>query len=287
MGREALMVAGELHRGAAQALSQRQRGQVGHLPLGRRPHPHHDAGRHPPQPGNVGDVVDSGRQQVRQEEPRVGLHPRHPLPHLRGQLRHVRHLPSLLLAGRSGVVLLGICAAGAYHGLDEPLHPGPDPLTPVGLVHLLERSPPPRAVSQQVHRRRLVGDQRVHPLGVAGDHVQPDQRSAAAAQHLRRSIGEGGQQLVGVVALDLHRQPTVGELVGWSVQGAAGGAAPVIGHHRVAVGELVGQSGEPAGVGRRARDQQQQRAGPPGLVVQARARHLQGGGPGRAHRFTP
>jgi hypothetical protein len=58
-----------------------------------------------------------------------------------------------------------------------------------------------------------VGDQRVHLLRMAGGQVEPGQRPAAAAQHVRRSIGEDRQEMAGVVALDLHRQ-AVGEVAG-------------------------------------------------------------------------
>src|SRR5262249_16426814 len=56
--------------------------------------------------------------------------------------------------------------------------------------------------------------------------------------------------------------------------------------HRVAVGKLGGDRGERSGVVGRARDDEEERAGPSDLGVQARARHRQGAGLGHAHRFA-
>ena len=50
----------------------------------------------------------------------------------------------------------------------------------------------------------------------------------------------------------------------WTVSangpGAAAGAAPVIAHHRVAVGELLHERGKPAGVGWYTWDHEEQRS---------------------------
>ena len=76
---------------------------------------------------------------------------------------------------------------------------------------------------------------------------------------------------MGVIDLDRDAQ-----VLRRPVQKAAGVAAPIVGHHRVPVGELLGQTRIRAGVIDPAADQQQDRAGALDIVVQGRRGYLQG-----------
>jgi hypothetical protein len=59
-----------------------------------------------------------------------------------------------------------------------------DAVCAVGVVHALSESPLLGGGVQQLNARRLVRDQGVHPVGIAGGQVEPNLRTATAAQHI-------------------------------------------------------------------------------------------------------
>jgi hypothetical protein len=126
------------------------------------------------------------------------------------------------------------------------------------------------AVGQQLDDRGLVGDQRTRLAGVGGEQREPDDGSAAAAEYVRRFAAERGQQAVHVVGLLLGRH-----VMGGVLAAAVAGAARVIRHDGVVVGERAGESGEASAVHRRA-DHEQQWAGAALLLVEPCAGHVQG-----------
>src|SRR5450755_1028731 len=95
-------------------------------------------------------------------------------------------------------------------------------------------------------------------------------RLPAAAEYVRRFAAERGQQAVHVVSLLLGRH-----VMGGVLAAAVAGAARVVRHDGVVVGERAGESGEAGAVHRRA-DHEQQWAGAALLLVEPCAGHVQG-----------
>ena len=112
---------------------------------------------------------------------------------------------------------------------------------------------------------------------MAGRKVKADLGAAAGSEHIRRSAAERVDQGRGIVGLNVEFH-----VLGCAIEIAAGVAARIVGHDRVAVGETPRDIGEDTGVLRAAGDDQQDGARPLHLVVDAGAGHLQRG---RFHRM--
>ena len=152
------------------------------------------------------------------------------------------------------------------------------PAEPVPLVRLLDvRHGRQRrlAVRQELHRRRLVRDQRAHLLGVLSHQRQRVHRAAAGGEEIHRAAAERVDKPVQVVGVLVRRR-----LAGVVRLLAAAGAARVVGDHRT-VAEALDQAGEALGAHRRS-DHQQDRLGGrrrlPYVVGQDGPRHVEGVG---------
>src|SRR5215470_11471632 len=89
----------------------------------------------------------------------------------KSELACIRAIPSSISGGICDMSAIGgACswpgATDPHSGGDELLHAWPGPVAAVGLIHLLKRCPPSRAVGQQVHGRRLMRNQRVNTVRV-------------------------------------------------------------------------------------------------------------------------
>ena len=107
--------------------------------------------------------------------------------------------------------------AGCRHvesGVDHELVPGR--LKPVGVEGLddgLGVGPMLGGVGQQLQQRRLVGDERADPPGMAGDQRQPGHRPAAGAEHVGRVGAEVVEDGGDVVGARLGRRLLVGSSI--------------------------------------------------------------------------
>jgi hypothetical protein len=94
-------------------------------------------------------------------------------------------------------------------------------------------------VRQQLHHRRLVGDQRAHALRVTGDEREPGDRTAAAAEDVRSRRAEVVEDGDDVVGAQVRRRVLLRV-----VEDTARDAARIRGDHGVLAREGVGERGE-------------------------------------------
>ena len=254
MALEAAVPARELHRRLAQLSGQRVRGLVGHLLGGGLvAHAHHDPGRAAAQRGDIRRVVADDRDKAPGEQVQVGAGPGHRLGGLRRRLALGRPRP-----------------IAEPHARRELLQRREDAIAAVGLTDVLVQRVPLRRVRQEFGDRRLVRDQRAHPVRVPRDEIQAVRRAAARAQHVGRPGTHRVQQAARVV-----REYPDGQVIPRSLHQASRIAPAVIRHDRVLVGQALGDRREPARVHGPAGDHQQHRPGSAHLVVQLCARNRQ------------
>ena len=161
-------------------------------------------------------------------------------------------------------------------------HPVAPAVLLVGLVDGTAGGERVRRVRQHARRRRLVGDERPHEVGVRGDEGERVDRAAAAGEQVDRAPADrlDHRAHVGGVHLGSHLEVGVRAL-------AALDAARVVGHDR-AVGEVGRQRPEAGGAHRRADHHEDRPASGLALadvVAQHGAGHLERVGDGFGHRI--
>ena len=246
------MVATEEHGLRAQALGQGLSRAAGDLALGRRfADPHHDPRPACPQRFHV-RLVSGQRPQAVGDE-------------VLGVRGHAGHRLRQLGWRRVSVVRARVEACVRH----ELLHGGVQALGLVRVVDVLAGRALGLAVGQELHHRGLVDDERAHRVRVGGRQVQADHAAAAVADDVRGVVAHDREEPAGVVGVEVDPQ-----VLGRAVERAAGVAARIACHDRVAVRERLGDGLEAPCVGRSAGDQQQRGAGSTDLVVQRGARDL-------------